>query len=37
MKIILKLYLRYLESKIDKEYDPQLSRKIDCLIYVLEN
>ena len=37
MNFILKMYLVYLESKISKEYDDILSRKIDCVHYLLEN
>lgn len=37
MKLILKILKWYLESQIKDEYDPVLSRKLDCVIYLLES
>lgn len=36
IKATLKTLLRYYESKIFSNYDPVLSRQIDCLIYLIE-
>lgn len=37
MKLYLRIYKWFLERKIKREYDPVLSRKLDCIIYLLEN
>jgi hypothetical protein len=37
VKIILKIYLWYLERQITDEYDPKLSRKIDRTLRRIEN
>jgi hypothetical protein len=35
-KICLKRLKRKIEQQITEKYDPALSRKIDCIIYLLE-
>ena len=35
--LILNLWRRSLESRIDQKFDPVLSRKLDSLISLLEN
>jgi hypothetical protein len=35
-KIILKRIRRRYERQIKNDFDPRLSRKLDCLIYLLE-
>ena len=37
MRFILKIYLWYLEKQIGETYDPALSRKIDCIHFILEH
>jgi hypothetical protein len=37
MKIIFKIYKWFLERKMKDEYDPAISRKLDCIIYLLDN
>lgn len=37
IRIFLMLFKRHLEARMKKTFDPGLSRKIDCVIYLLEN
>ena len=37
VKIFLMLFRRHLERRMTKEFDPVLSRKLDCITYILEN
>lgn len=34
---LLRLYKGYLERQMKPEFDPILSRKLDCILYLLEN
>ncbi len=37
IRIFLMLFRRRLEAQMKEAFDPVLSRKLDCVIYLLEN
>lgn len=37
IQLALLVYQKTLEAQIGKKYDPVLSRKLDCLVYLIEN